>query len=137
MQEATILQSSSLVWHEQRKPRIGASIVGDIIKRRKNEATALVRRIAYPSFHGNKATRAGLQLEDEALFDHTTKQGNGFSTWHCMLISSIVSYENNPVGLVEVKNVLHNKPLSLTEAAKKEKALCLEIRGDGVLVFSD
>ena len=131
--------------HKVRKKKIAASITGCIVRRRKNEATSLVKKINYSSFRGNKVTRTGLNEEEKTLEDYVTKLGDGWSIpkcglhintawpWLCASPDGIVLYENKPAGLVEVKN-LHNKKLTLINAAQKEKTFCLQSAIDKAMI---
>ena len=56
---------NELMWHKERRKRIAASDVGQIVKcRATTKVTSTVKQLLYSTFTGNKATNWGILQED-------------------------------------------------------------------------
>ena len=71
----TVNQSSSQVWHEERKKRITTSMFGQVIKRKPTIAVKkIVEQMLYKTFKGNALTRNGLQQERNTIHEYVLKK---------------------------------------------------------------
>ena len=143
---ATRGQSDNPQWYIERQKRLTSSSFGDVLKRRpKTPVVRLVRTLLYPSFKGNTYTRYGTMEEQNAIDEYilrkaedgvnakVTSCGLMLHKQHNYLATSpdgIVSNDGDE-GLIEIKNVLKNKRISLNEAAK-QSSFCLSAK-NGVL----
>ena len=134
-------QSSSQKWYTHRHKRLTSSRFGDVMKRRlKTPVNPLVRSILYPSFKGNEYTRHGLSQEKYSIDEYVLRKAeNGMNAIvrqsglviddaNSFLAGSpdgIVTMSNGDKGLLEVKNLLKNKRMSLYQAARN-KSFCLQ-----------
>ena len=146
IENITKTQSSSQVWHEERRKRITSSIFGSVIKRKTNiPVKNLMKQLLYTTFKGNRHTATGLQQERVTIQEYVLKnaeEGNNVQVKPSGLVickeekflggspDGIVIKDSKPCGLIEIKNVLHNKPINLNEAAKTNKNFCLEIQSN-------
>ncbi|CAC5388502.1 unnamed protein product [Mytilus coruscus] len=138
----TTSQSISTNWSEQRKKRLTPSKFGRIVKRNSKLPVAkLLFSLLYCTFSGNKSTRFGLSQERITILEYIQymlKKHISIKIEQCGLINNpinkflaaspdgIVLENNNRTGIIEIKNVLHNKPISLAEATKSVSNFCLE-----------
>ena len=119
----TLLQSLCGRWHEERKRRITASRVGEIVRRKVSiKVEPLGRRYLYPTFKGSKATRHGNKNEDLAIGEYVARHNNSSSvaievvktglhiypskSWLAASPDGFVLQDKQVVGVVEVKNPL-------------------------------
>ena len=128
-----------------RKKRITSSIIGAVFRRRPTlKVTPLVRRMLYGTFSGNQYTRHGLTEERSAIPDYETfhnQHGSKIKVkpsglvidmkypWMACSPDGVVTEQGKVIGLVEVKNLLKNKSLTLRETASKVKGFWLEVCG--------
>jgi hypothetical protein len=145
-------QSDSNLWHTERKKRLTCSMYGAVLKRRPTSKVApLVKQMLYSSFRGNAYTRYGLSQEAPTVqeyVEYKSKQvpsekiqvrtaGLLISCKHPFLAGSadgiVFSEETKETGLIEVKNLLKNKRLTLSAAVKSVKSFCLTEGPDGQL----
>ncbi|VDI11786.1 Hypothetical predicted protein [Mytilus galloprovincialis] len=142
---ATIKQSQSDNWHSERKKRITCSNFGKIIRRRPSILVKnLVKNLLYSKFRGTFHTKNGLLHERSTIEEYRLKKaeenviltvessGLIINNEHKFLAGSpdgIVIVGNGEKGLLEVKNLVHSKPINLFQAAAN-KNFCLEIRQD-------
>ena len=148
VQRTTIEKTSrsqflSGVWHGERHKRLTTCNFGEIIQRRPaTKVTKFVKRLLYTEFRGTSYTRYGIQEENATLLEYEIeKSSNGSAVKvkkaglhihpeHSFLAAStdgLVTVGENVVGLLEVKNVLKDKPITLECAAKTVKSFCLEL----------
>ncbi|ESO82752.1 hypothetical protein LOTGIDRAFT_155770 [Lottia gigantea] len=140
--EATIDQSDSDIWHDERRKRLTSSNFGDIMARNSKIAvTTFIKRLLYSTFKGNRFTKIGLAAEKATVSEYCAKKatdGDPVTVEHTGLqilhshpflaastdgiVSSLASGEK---GLLEVKNVLMNKQLTFLEAVKSVSNFCL------------
>ena len=151
-EENTKDQSQSEIWKVERKKRLTASNFGSVFKRNpKIKVSPLVKSILYSSFKGTKLTQNGLNKENVTVTEYIEqkklknenvkfeKMGLVISKEQPLLAASpdgrITDGKGNS-GLIEIKNILYNKPLSLTQAAKMKsvKNFCLEINSNSELL---
>ena len=127
-------QSQSKLWKEERKKRLTTSNFGCVMKRnQKLKMAPLVKNILYSDFHGNKFTRLGIEKEDITIKEYISykkEQKDNVKVERMGLVigedfpflagspDGKVTDQMGNVGLIEIKNVLYNKPVSLTQAAK-------------------
>ena len=141
-------QSHSKVWKQERKKRLTSSNFGYVVKRNpKIKVGPLVKNILYTEFKGNKLTNIGLEKEEVTIGEYirqnkeqnvdvkVEKMGLVVSQGSPFLAASPdgkVLDQNGNHGLIEIKNILYNKALSLTQAAKLKsiKNFCLELDKD-------
>ncbi|XP_050390274.1 uncharacterized protein LOC126809647 [Patella vulgata] len=137
IEESTHAQSRSDLWQSERRKRLTSSNFGDIIKRNTHIP------ILYGTFQGNKFTSVGLASEAATIVEYKTlkySQGDPVSVEpkglciddnHPFLAAStdglITSATDGQQGLLEVKNLLQNKKLTFTEAAKSVQNFCLAV----------
>ena len=145
IEENTKEQSNSKLWKLERKKRLTTSNFGCVFKRKVSLKVApLVRTILHSKFKGTKWTEIGLENESAAVKEYLElktelnekltfeKMGLVISKKCPFLAGSPdgkLTDINGKSGLIEIKNVLYNKPVSLTQAAslKTTKNFCLEI----------
>ncbi|CAC5421049.1 unnamed protein product [Mytilus coruscus] len=126
---------------DERKKRITASNFGSVAKRNSKIKTApLIKQLLYSTFKGNKTTRIGIKEEKVTITEYVNiKQKENIHTKfeqsglvidkdHKFLGGSpdgIVT-ENNAKGLIEIKNLVHDKNINLTQASMSVKKLLPE-----------
>ena len=150
IEKATQNQTSSPLWYEERRCRLTASNIHQVVKRNtKLPVCKLVSRLLYGGFKGNEYTRHGLAEEEATIKDYTAHMKEKGTTsiavepcgfrihpqhhWLGASPDGVVCVEGKRAGLVEVKNVLKRKALTFTEAAQRKVAnFCLEVH-DGRL----
>ncbi|CAC5378247.1 unnamed protein product [Mytilus coruscus] len=141
IEEKTTLQLCSEIWKDERKKRITASNFGSVVKRNsKIKIAPLIKQLLYSTFKGNKTTRIGIKEEKVTITEyvnikqkeniHTKVKQSGLviDKHHKFLGGSpdgIVT-ENNAKGLIEIKNLVHDKNINLTQASMSVKNFCLE-----------
>ncbi|KAJ8309411.1 LOW QUALITY PROTEIN: hypothetical protein KUTeg_014285 [Tegillarca granosa] len=123
------------------KKRLTASNFGLVIRRNPNiKVEKLVKQLVYPSFKGNKYTRKGLNDEIITIKEFTSRKEEENDPVTVQSVGLII-YEDKPflaaspdgkvinklgeIGLLEIKNLLHNKIETLNEAARR-KDFCLQ-----------
>jgi hypothetical protein len=147
VEEATTEQSTCQSWHEERRKRVTASNFGSIISRRPNiPVKPLVSRLLYGTFNGNSHTRYGLREESSTKREYVlAKQERGIKVdvrdvglsihpdmpWLAGSPDGHV-VETNPdqsvdEGLIEIKNVMKDKQLTLQEGVQSKNVKCLHI----------
>ncbi|KAK3099893.1 hypothetical protein FSP39_011406 [Pinctada imbricata] len=147
IQSATLKQSQSGLWHSERKKRITASNFGPVVRRNPSlPVKKLVRNLLYSNFQGNRHTRNGLLQEQTTVEEYVMRKaeqrenvtvkttGLVISKTDKFLAGSpdgIVQNSSGEEGLIEIKNLLHSKPINLWQAAKN-KNFCLEIQNDSL-----
>ncbi|CAG2247842.1 unnamed protein product [Mytilus edulis] len=136
-------QVCSEKWKNERKKRQTASNFGNVFKRKPSiKVTPLVLQLLYSNFKGNKATRIGLREERITIQEYINikaKDNIEIKVEPCGLIidkkfkylaaspdGKVIDKENNEIGLIEIKNLVHDKNLTLTQAATSLKNFCLE-----------
>lgn len=145
IEKATKQQSESGLWHTERKKRLTASTFASVVKRNPALAVApLIKRLLYSNFKGNRHTRNGLQQERITIQEYILKKAESnenvsveqmglvIDRTHKYLAASPdgkVASTNGESGLIEIKNLVHNIPLNLRQAAETVKNFCLEIKG--------
>ena len=145
IEEKTRNQSKSKMWIIERRKRLTASNFGSVVKRSLNIKVApIVRSILYGKFTGNRSTKIGLEKENITISEYkdvkkaenenvkVEKVGLVIDDANHFLGASPdgkVIVENGENSLIEIKNVLYNKPVSLSQAAslKSIKGFCLEL----------
>ena len=144
IEKETKEQSNSKIWKEERKKRLTSSNFGYVVRRNpKIKVAPLVKNILHSEFKGNKFTQLGLEKEAVTITEYVSQKKEQNENVKVEKMGLIVSQEspflaaspdgkvieqNGNHGLVEIKNVLYNKALSLTQAArlKSIKNFCLE-----------
>ncbi|XP_069134324.1 uncharacterized protein [Argopecten irradians] len=137
-------QSSSAVWKSERKIRLTSSNFASVFKRNPSLKVApIVRTLLYSSFKGTAAMRKGIALERVTRQEYTNiaaKEGKNVRVVESGLVidpqhqflacspDGKVVENHHITGLIEIKNLLHGKPINLTQAAKLKcmKNFCLE-----------
>ena len=149
----TRTQYMCTTWSEERKKRITASNFGAVIKRRESTlCDALVRRMSYSSFQGNIYTHHGLVSEGTTIKEYVLhmastgvnvkvhRKGLAIHPVHPHIAAStdgeVKIVDQDGRRLLEVKNVLKNKPLSLIEAANSISYFCLKA-DNGILKLKE
>ena len=144
---ATLEQSASGLWRQERGIRLTSSWFGEIMSRRPTTPVApIVKRILYPSFKGNMFTRYGLAAETSTRQEYILKKaesGNDVSVKQTGLVIDVVHQQlaaspdgivtdknSSDKGLIELKNVLQNKNINMHEAAKTISSFCLTLKGN-------
>ncbi|VDI47752.1 Hypothetical predicted protein [Mytilus galloprovincialis] len=138
---STVHQSQSGLWHSERKKRITASNFGSIVKRNPSLPIAkFVRTILYSSFSGNRHTRNGINQEDSTIEEYKLKKAEENENVSVERSGLVIHYTNKylaaspdgivtisigETGIIEIKNLLHSKPLNLWQASEN-KTFCLE-----------
>ena len=141
IEKHTKLQLTSASWMDERKKRLTASNFGLVYKRNpKIPATPLVNSLLYSTFKGNTATRFGLREERVTIQEYIqqkAKQKVKLKVENMGLVDEEVQFlgaspdgkvidEHNNQGLIEIKNILHNKVMTLLQATSSIKTFCLE-----------
>ena len=140
-------QSDSYLWKEERRKRITASFAGPILKRNVSLKVApVVKSIMSNTFRGNKFTRYGLKEEQPTIADYIEAKRQEGIVCQVHQVGLIIDAENpwlgcspdgvvtedgaeDSVGLLEIKNVLKDKNLSLVQACQSphQKNFCLQL----------
>ncbi|CAG2223192.1 unnamed protein product [Mytilus edulis] len=136
----TFINLSQVFGIQKGKKRITASNFGSIVKRNTSLPIAkFVRTILYSSFSGNRHTRNGINQEDSTIEEYKLKKAeenenvsverSGLVIHHTnkYLAASpdgIVTISTGETGIIEIKNLLHSKPLNLWQASEN-KTFCL------------
>ena len=144
---STLEQSQSGLWHTERSKRLTASNFGLIVKRKPSlPINKIVRNLLYSKFSGNRHTKNGLLQERSTIEEYKLKKaeesenvivessGLIIDKEHPYLAASpdgIVTSSTGEKGLIEIKNLVHSKPINLYQAAKSS-SFCL-INKNGVL----
>jgi hypothetical protein len=139
--KSTIQQSESGFWHTERKKRLTASNFGAVVKRNPSlPISKFVHNLLYTKFRGNKNTRNGILQEKSTVEEYILKKaeekenvvvesvGLVVHPVHKFLAASpdgVVVNASGSDGLIEIKNLVHNKPINLWQAAES-KTFCLE-----------
>ena len=110
----------------------------------------LVQKMLYPTFKGTIFTSHGLAMESVTIKEYELKKAeNVYVQKSGMVICEkypelaaspdgvVVNKETGESGLVELKNLLHNKPISLQEAAKQQASFCLRITNEHTLKLKE
>ncbi|XP_052063676.1 uncharacterized protein LOC127703187 [Mytilus californianus] len=141
IEKKTTLQLCSEIWKDERKKRITASNFGSVVKRNsKIKIAPLIKQLLYSTFKGNKTTRIGIKEEKVTITEyvnikqkeniHTKVEQSGLvvDKNHKFLGGSPdgIVMENNAKGLIEIKNLVHDKNINLTQASMSVKNFCLE-----------
>ena len=126
------------------KKRLTSGNFGYVFKRNASLKVApIVRSILYSSFKGTKWTEIGLEKESAAIKEYLELKSDGnekleFEKMGLVINKKCPFLAGSPdgkltdvtvkSGLIEIKNVLYNKPVTLTQAAslKTVKNFCLE-----------
>jgi hypothetical protein len=135
----TIQQSQPGLWHSERKARITASNVGSIVRRNPSlPIEFFFRNMLYSSFNGNHHTRTGILQENTTIEENKLKkveENENVCVNPCGLVihptytyldaspDGIVCNSTGEIGLIEIKNLLHSKPINLWQASEN-KNLC-------------
>lgn len=139
----TLEQSRSQIWISERKKRLTSSNFGKIVKRNpKMKCTPIIQNLLYSNFKGNQHTLKGQQEERNTIIEYQLEKAKNGVNVIVEKMGLVVDKENKflgtspdgkvkeinsgETGLVELKNLLHNKPLSLNDAADMQKSFCLE-----------
>ncbi|CAG2244247.1 unnamed protein product [Mytilus edulis] len=141
----TILQSQSGLWHTERKKRITASDFGSIVKRNPSLLTAkFIRTILYSTFTGNYHTRKGILEEETTIEEYKLKKAeesenvcversglviHPTQTFLAGSPDGLVSTSKGESGLIEIKNLLHSKPINLWEASENKNFCLINLNG--------
>ncbi|VDI39695.1 Hypothetical predicted protein [Mytilus galloprovincialis] len=140
IEKHTKLQLTSASWMNERKKRLTASNFGLVYKRNpKIPVTPLVNSLLYSTFKGNKATRFGLREERVTIQEYIqqkAKQKVKLKVENMGLVDEEVQFlgaspdgkviDEHNEGLIEIKNILHNKVMTLLQATSSIKTFCLE-----------
>jgi hypothetical protein len=137
----TIQQSQSGLWHSERKKRITASNFGSIVRRNPPLPIELFfRNMLYSSFNGNRHTRNGILQENTTIEENKLKkaeENENVCVKPCGLVihptykyvhaspDGRVCNSTGEIGLIEIKNLLHSKPINLWQATENNN-FCLE-----------
>ena len=140
--QETLQQSQSELWHTERKKRLTASNFRLIIRRNPSlPVSKLVKTLLYSKFKGNQHTKNGLLQERTSAEEYKLRKAEE-SINVTVEQSGLVIDDDNPFltaspdgivneggecGLLEIKNLLHSKPINLFEAAEKTSNFCLKI----------
>ncbi|KAJ8314452.1 LOW QUALITY PROTEIN: hypothetical protein KUTeg_006602 [Tegillarca granosa] len=127
IENATKKQSCSATWIDERKKRLTASNFGSVIKHNPSiPVHKLVQSLLYSSFKGNMHTRKGL-LEESMTRVYIT-EGRKKSNIQTGIVRETTENHNVSVGHLEIKNLLHSKPIDLYEASQQISSFCLELK---------
>nr|XP_034320463.1 uncharacterized protein LOC105318911 [Crassostrea gigas] len=148
IQSSTSKQSSSGLWHPERRKRLTASNFGKVYRRRPSiPVKNLVKSLLYSNFKGNRHTRNGLLQERSTIEEYKLRKAEENKNVIVKDSGLVIDHNNNflaaspdgfaytsdgKMGLIEIKNLVHNKPLNLFEAADKIRSFCLQYR-NGIL----
>ncbi|VDI61228.1 Hypothetical predicted protein [Mytilus galloprovincialis] len=143
---STVQQSQSGLWHSERHKRITASNFGSIIRRNPSlPINKFVRNLLYSQFKGNRHTRNGILQEDTTIEEYKLKKAEDNENIYVnktglvihptnkFLAASpdgIVTSSTDGTGLIEIKNLLHSKPINLFEAANSNNFCLITINGN-------
>ncbi|XP_063414164.1 uncharacterized protein LOC134696586 isoform X2 [Mytilus trossulus] len=137
---STSQQSLSGLWHTERRKRLTASNFGPIIRRNPSlKVLNLVKNLLYSTFKGNRHTRNGLLQERTSIEEYTLKKAEQHENVTVKSTGLLIAHEHpflaasadgivstgSGDGLLEIKNLLHNKPVNLYQASEKS-SFCLE-----------
>lgn len=144
IQSSTSKQSSSGLWHSERRIRLTASNFGKVYRRRPSiPVKNLVKSLLYSNFKGNRHTRNGLLQERSTIEEYKLRKAEENENVIVKDSGLVIDHNNNFLaaspdgfvytsdgkkGLIEIKNLVHNKPLNLFEAADKIRSFCLQYR---------
>ncbi|CAG2231420.1 unnamed protein product [Mytilus edulis] len=118
----TILQSQSGLWHTERKKRITASDFGSIVKR--NPKGILEEETTIEEYKLKKAEESeNVCVERSGLVIHPTQ------TFLAGSPDGLVSTSKGESGLIEIKNLLHSKPINLWEASENKNFCLINLNG--------
>ena len=127
-------QSSCQKWFEERRKRVTATMCKSIVCRQKGDFTAVIRNKLYEKFHGNAATRYGIENEPLAIKCYLEKcrkispdyvvrsSGLVIGTKWPWLAASPDALAHDPTagdGLVEVKCPYLCQKQSISDALKR------------------
>ncbi|KAK3089294.1 hypothetical protein FSP39_002467 [Pinctada imbricata] len=142
---STLNQSQSGLWHTERKRRLTASNFGHIVKRRPSlPINKIVKNLLYMKFTGNRHTKNGLLQERSTIEEYKLKKaeegenvivessGLIISKDHPYLAGSpdgIVTTSSGNTGLIEIKNLLHSKPINLHQASENSNFCLINKKG--------
>ena len=147
--------TSSMLWHEERRKRLTASNVGKIAKRRATTKVGpSVKQLLNRKFQGNVATNWGTFREEDSNKEYLRKkreQSPNISTSKSGLVVSLrdpwlgaspqrLVYDpalDSPDGLVEYKNPYSARNVTIDEAVKKVKNFCLCYSSDQKLQLKE
>lgn len=137
LQISTVGQAESLLWQEERRKRLTASMFGQICKQRlTTHCAALVKTILYSTFQGNFSTNWGKEHEKIAL--HLYEELNGTHVNEC---GFFIDYEKpylgaSPDGLIGERGIVEIKcpqvagNMSPKDAARKKVVKFMDILND-------
>ncbi|KAJ8298756.1 hypothetical protein KUTeg_022816, partial [Tegillarca granosa] len=139
IENATKKQSCSATLIDERKKRLTASNFGSFIKRNPSiPVNKLVQSLLYLSFKGYLHTRKGLLKESMTVREYITqregknrntvgllicKENNFLAASPDGIVREKTENHNVSVGLLEIKNLLHSKPIDLYEASQQISTL--------------
>ena len=149
LERNTRLQSSSELWHSERKLRITASIMREVCHRKESTScSAFIQRKLMPTHIDTKAVRYGKRNEEVAVKAYANYQyqhGTAVKVCACGLyvdpsqpwlaaspdgIVLDMSLGDQNKGCLEVKCPLVCEKIALTEACRTTAAFCLVQHGD-------
>lgn len=146
MERCTRQQSHSAVWIDERKKRITSSNFAAVVKRNPSlPVKNLVKALLYSSFRGDANTSTGLNEEKMTIKEYVDRKAEDNDKVEVYATGLLISRqqkflaaspdgkvicENGDTGLIEVKNLLHKKPINLHEGVKQVKNFCLEHIGN-------
>ena len=139
-------QSLCGMWRVEHTRRLTSSNFGDVLSRKVSSSVVpIVKRFIYPSFKGNMFTRRGITNEPLTVKEYMmAKEAQGIDVvvhssglvidqaHQCLAASPdgvVIERNTGEKGLLEVKNLLQNKPITLNEAARNMKSFCLALNG--------
>lgn len=139
-------QSLCGMWRVEHTRRLTSSNFGDVLSRKVSSSVVpIVKRFIYPSFKGNMFTRSGITDEPLTVKEYMmAKQAQGIDVLvqsrglvidpahQCLAASPdglVIERNTGEKGLLEVKNLLQNKAVTLEEAATNMKSFCLALNG--------
>ncbi|KAJ8318782.1 LOW QUALITY PROTEIN: hypothetical protein KUTeg_003873 [Tegillarca granosa] len=133
IEETTRKPSATAVWKEERRKILTASNFGLVIRRNPNIKVEKLVKQLYQSFKENKFTRKGLNDEIITIKEYTSRKEEENDPVTVQSIGLVISKSRwkvinklGKVGLLEIKNLLHNKIETLNEAARR-KYFCLQL----------
>ena len=155
LEEKTRGQSTSDLWHSQRKLRITASIMREVCHRRASTScSAFIRKKIDPVPLNTIAVRYGREHEKDAIdsyVEYQVKRGVAIVVQKCGLVvdaslpwlaaspDAIVSdpsLKESSQGCLEVKCPFLCEKMSISEACKTVAAFCLIVGKDGDICLS-
>ena len=141
--KSTSKQSQSGLWHSERKKRLTASNFGSIVRRNPSlPIQKFVHNLLYSTFRGNRHTRNGILQEETTIEEYVLKkaeEGENLNVQPCGLVihpvfkflaaspDGLVIDSKGEKVLVEIKNLVHSKPINLYQASTN-KNFCLEMK---------